>query len=51
MLRWTLTNFPGPDAQYSSESEYNSECTEGMALEHFRIINNNMINKNIDVVS
>ena len=29
---------PGPVAQSSAESEYNTECTAGMALAHFRML-------------
>ena len=32
------TYVPGPVAQSSAESEYNSACTAGMALAHFRIL-------------
>ena len=32
------THVPGPVAQSSSESEYNSACTAGMALAHFRML-------------
>ena len=32
------THVPGPVAQSSAESEYNAECTAGMALAHFRIL-------------
>ena len=32
------THVPGPFAQSSAESEYNSACTAGMALAHFRML-------------
>ena len=32
--------FPGPVVQYSAESECNAACTAGMALAHFRMLNN-----------
>ena len=32
------THVPGPVAQSSAESEYNSACTAGMALAHFRML-------------
>ena len=32
------THVPGPVAQSSAESEYNSACTAGMALSCFRIL-------------
>ena len=31
------THVPGPVAQSSAESEYNTACTAGMALAHFRM--------------
>ena len=39
------THVPGPVAQYSAESEYNSECTAWMSLSHFRMINNELLDK------
>ena len=44
------TNVPGPVVQSSSESAYNVACTAGMSLTHFRIINNELMNKYTDVV-
>ena len=44
------THVTCPGAQSSSESEYNAECTAGMALPHFRMINNEFINKDTYVV-
>ena len=44
------THVPGPISQYSVESEYNVVCTSGMALAHFRMINNEFLKKNTDVV-
>ena len=32
------THVPWPVDQSSTESEYNAECTAGMALAHFRIL-------------
>ena len=32
------THVPVPVAQSSAESEYNAECTTGMALAHFRML-------------
>ena len=32
------THVPVPVAQSSAKSEYNSVCTSGMALAHFRIL-------------
>ena len=32
------THVPGPVAQSSAESEYNTACTAGMALAHFRML-------------
>ena len=40
-----FTHVPGPFAQYGAEIEYNAACTEGMALSHFRIPNNDFLNK------
>ena len=39
------THVPGPVAQYSAESEYNSACTAGMALAHFRMLIHELLNK------
>ena len=41
---------PGPVAHSSEEIEYNSEFTIGMALANFRMLNNELLNKDIDVV-
>ena len=38
---WTIdhgTHVPVPVAQPSTESEYNSACTEGIDLEHLRML-------------
>ena len=43
-------NVPGPVAQSSAESEYNVGCTSGMALAHFRMLINELLNKDIDIV-
>ena len=39
------TYVPVPVDQYSAESEYNAACTAGMALEHFRMLINELLNK------
>ena len=39
------THVPGPVAQSSAESEYNSACTAGMALSHFRMLIHELLNK------
>ena len=39
------THVPGPVSQSSAESEYNSACTAGMALEHFRMLIHELLNK------
>ena len=44
------THVPGPVDHYSTESEYNAECTTGMNLENFRNLNNEFSNKNLDAV-
>ena len=38
------THVPGPVAQSSAESEYNTACTSGMALAHFRMLVNELLN-------
>ena len=43
-------NVPVTVAQSSAEIDYNAACTAGMALAHFRILNNGLLNKNIDVI-
>ena len=45
-----FTDILGPVAQPSTESDYNVECTTGTAPAHFRIINNEFMNKDTDVV-
>ena len=42
------THVPGPVAQSSAESEYNSACTSGMALSHFRMMNSELEGKDPD---
>ena len=44
------THVPGPVAQSSAESEYNAECTAGMALAHFRMLIHEFLNKYRDIV-
>ena len=44
------THVPGPMAQSSAESEYNAACTAGMALAHFRMLINELLNKDLDIV-
>ena len=44
------THVPGPFAQSSSYSEYNVLYTAGMALAHFRMINNEFPKKDSYVV-
>ena len=41
---------PVPVAQYSAYSEYNAECTTGMALAHFSMLYKKLLNKDPDVV-
>ena len=43
------THVPGPVAQYIAESEYNAACTAGMALAHFRILVNELLNEDPDM--
>ena len=44
------THFPGPVSKYSAESEYIAAFTAGMALAHFRVLNNEFLNNDTDVV-
>ena len=44
------THVPGPVAQSSVESEYNAECTAGMALPYFRMLIHELLNKYPDIV-
>ena len=39
------THVPGPVTQLSAENGYNSACTTGMALAHFRMLNDEFLNK------
>ena len=45
-----VTHVSGPVAQSITESEYNAACTEGMALAHFRMLSNALLNKDTDIV-
>ena len=44
------THDPGPVAQSSTESKYNSSCSAVMALEHFRMLIHELLNKDPDIV-
>ena len=44
------THVPVPVSQSSSESEYNSACTAGMALAHFRMLIHELLDKYPDIV-
>ena len=44
------THVPEPVAQSSAESEYNAACTAGMALVHFRMLINELLNKDPYIV-
>ena len=44
------THVPGPVAQSSAESEYNAECTAGITLAHFRMLVNELLNEDPDMV-
>ena len=44
------THAPGPVAQSSAESEYNAACTAGMALAYLRMLINELLNKDPDIV-
>ena len=43
------THVPGPVAESSAYSEYNSSCTVGMALAHFRMLIHEFLNKDPDI--
>ena len=45
-----VTHVPGTVAQSSSESEYNAACTAGISLAHFRMLINELLNKDTDIV-
>ena len=45
-----FTHVPGSVAKSSAESEYNAECTEGMALAHFRMLIHELLNKDTYIV-
>ena len=44
------THVPGKVAQSSAESEYSEACTAGMALAHFRMLIQELLNKDPDIV-
>ena len=44
------TYVPGPVAQSIVVSQYNAACTAGMALAHFRMLINELLNKDPDIV-
>ena len=44
------TYVPGPVDKYSTKIEYNASCTAVMALAHFRVINNELLKKDPDVI-
>ena len=41
----------GPVSQSSAEIEYNAACTAGMDLAHFRVLINELFNKDKDIVT
>ena len=45
-----FTHVPVPVNQSSADIEYNTVCTLGIALLHFRMINNELLNKDPDMV-
>ena len=45
-----VTHVPVPVAQSSAESDYNTECTTGIALAHFRTLINELLNKDPCIV-
>ena len=44
------THIPGPVAQSSVEIQYNAACISGMYLAHFRMLINELFNKDTDIV-
>ena len=44
------THVPAPVAQPSAESEYNAECTAGMALAYFRMLIHELLNEDPNIV-
>ena len=44
------THFLGPVSQSIAENEYNSACTAGMVLAHFRMLIHELLNKYPDIV-
>ena len=44
------THVPGQVSQSSTESDYNSACTAGMALAHFRVLLHEFLNRDPDIV-
>ena len=45
------THVTVPVAQSIAEGDYNAACTSGMSLAHFRMLNNELLNKDSDVVT
>ena len=45
-----VTHVTGPVAQSSAEIDYNAACTSGMSLAHFRMLINEPLNKDSDIV-
>ena len=46
----TMSHMFQDQFQPSAESEYNATCTEEMAFEHFRMLINEFLNKDPDIV-
>ena len=44
------THVPGPVSQSSSESEYNAACTTGTTLSRFRMLINELLNKDTCII-
>ena len=45
-----VTYVPGPVDQSGAESEYNEACNAVTTLAHFRVSNNELLNKDTDIV-
>ena len=46
-----VTHVPGPFDQSRAESEYNAECTAGIALAHCRMLIHELLNEDPDMVT
>ena len=49
-LIYHFTHVPGPVSQPSAESDYNAACTAATSTSHSRMLNNEFLNKDPDMV-